>query len=1441
MALKHYKFFNSRGNQITPEIDNGVFRFNIFFDQVSTGLFSSAHIFIFEEILKEKAGLNIDNKKKGAYTPLLIKIMRYIRDWNGPIRKEKLNVFFTTLSIDIDYVGNFINKNNNLILATFDGDNVYYSLTNKGENYLTDYDEKEQIFWLDNERKVVELTRPRANYNVNDNEDSYMFFKWRVPSQNDKNIFVYYIDNADTQLYYEGDKSIGLDNGKHLPAIVPVYSSDLDPDNNSNPNWKRWFLPYTLDNGNGDSFLNPADHSTHRVISSDIDTNSKPFQLNIALNSDTEGIFIRILDLFIVRNVVNPNTGKVTSLVNKFAEVVCHGEVVAEDERFKLLLENFGRTVDENDSYVFRDTDVDEHLPDYIKINEKRKELLLVGEEIYNYIGSYKAFVNAMKFFGYQDLRLKEYFVNTILSSPSQNEIYYAAVEIPLDLQVDFEFDENKDFNKLIFGSLIDNKIYQKTSRFGLFYDINKVTGELDDYGFPIVEDEFAFTNEEILLKLYGLKRVLQKYYLPHHARIIDITGEGIYFAKFKLNSWIDKNPIITLNYINNPDFVAEPLVGEIKPLDRLLNIFKINIEEINDVLFLNEDDLIESVINKSLMEFIKNEDTSFVFDKEVSLDVIKRFYPDYWSLKTAVYNNLKNSTCPITHTNYSEDTLNPIFTEKSFVYLPDAPLGPTGYYNDVVVVNKNNSNILYKSFEHSIKMFGQPVLIKMLPFNITWDDMNVRFDYLENELGPVDINESLFSQLSSEEVNRYDWTNISIPDRIKLKRLIWSSSRLFCWDNIGYFGTQWMQWYINHSNHNYCFKEEGIVSKTKEILVFLPHTGKYDVTLTLRDYTNFPRITTKRKYIEVKKEIPDFIAMGRYVDKGTYWDDYSTTTWNDYIGLWNTTNYCTKKTLWDDADIMWDDMNYSTYQSQFFTKDIYESEVIDYNTDNYTIKLKGLDFLNNYNDYNSQKKRNILVLERYPEEVPTRKGVSIVSIVNKTITLNGVYDIRIGEHLNLYQQYTTNQMVVSINPGNVDVLTEYADTFFIGKPFNLLNGSTLEEETYISTDVYVDYTKNIAHLNVEDDGSLYDIPHNKIQFRNNDNVFRITNCIIDRENNLTKIDVIDSNSYLRNIINTDLNTYNAEWGIFSGRFIFDILDVSNDSNNTLIRIKSNEDICNINTSFNAKWALDYDYDYAERFASSTNYTWGNLKDCSLDDLLNQTWNTIEYHNNSITGFKIREFSRIGWIKLNGEKLSFSIPNTVPLDSMLNYMATLLSDNELYVFNNFHYNVIDNLYIQATSKTLGSNSYVTIESSGDVDIQKDSFPDANFEEWNRVFYKGYNNPADWNYLNYDNKDNPWLVDGSFNFTDTFITSEDMVLPISTTLYIVFSKAIDISINNLYEWELWDEQNSILLMRSDYRYLLWNFTQRGIYTVKLKFTDSNSNEIIYTKRSWIKII
>lgn len=266
----------------------------------------------------------------------------------------------------------------------------------------------------------------------------------------------------------------------------------------------------------------------------------------------------------------------------KLADLVLYGEIEGEDERLKMVLENFGKKLDYANEYIFRDSDIYEDSPDYVLLNKKRKELLLEGDNIYPYLGSYKALLNIINFFGYYDMETKEYFLNVDESSPNYNK--YFQVKIP----------KNEDEREKLKGiwSMLPSSVYKKTSLFGLFYKINEETGEYDEYGIPEVKDSYDFSSEEILIKLFGLKELLKKEYLPLNARIYDITGEGIYFKRIRLDSWADNLCTRSLNLGKRPVFSVYPETDSyITDIRRMDDFYKDSIfAEQGLTGFLNED-----------------------------------------------------------------------------------------------------------------------------------------------------------------------------------------------------------------------------------------------------------------------------------------------------------------------------------------------------------------------------------------------------------------------------------------------------------------------------------------------------------------------------------------------------------------------------------------------------------------------------------------------------------------------------------------------------------------------------------------------------------------------------------------------------------------------------------------------------------------------------------
>ena len=275
--------------------------------------------------------------------------------------------------------------------------------------------------------------------------------------------------------------------------------------------------PDTFSTGNGE-FI----RQVHGLLE------KKPFQLNVGLQADVEGVYVGQVEIKDI-TFVDPFVIKTNKTL---VSITIEGEVESEDERLGLMLENFGRDITRDQELILRDSDINEDNPDFILLNQKRKEMLLQGDQIWPYVGSYKGLVNIINWFGYYDIRIKEYWLNV-----NVDDTYYGKYrQVPIAFQL-----KDKPTNGESLG-LVPSKHYKKSNLFGLFYDIVRNNGDVDEFGVPVTEDAFIFTNEEALIKLFALKGYLKQKFLPLNTRIVDITGEGVYYERYAVNSWNDRN-----------------------------------------------------------------------------------------------------------------------------------------------------------------------------------------------------------------------------------------------------------------------------------------------------------------------------------------------------------------------------------------------------------------------------------------------------------------------------------------------------------------------------------------------------------------------------------------------------------------------------------------------------------------------------------------------------------------------------------------------------------------------------------------------------------------------------------------------------------------------------------------------------------------------------------
>lgn len=200
------------------------------------------------------------------------------------------------------------------------------------------------------------------------------------------------------------------------------------------------------------------------------------------------------------------------------------GQTEIEDIRYKIELTNTGHLIDPEDIYIFKPYDINEQGIDWTYLNRKRKEMLMVRSDIFPYVGSYKAIINAINYFGYNDLELYEYYRNINVESPDYLKLF--KVEVPDIFDNTVEGWTENDFIKGTFP----NENFDNTNLFNLTYKITDKEGN----------NLLTYSLAEVIIKLEGLKYWLERKVVPLTHTILDITGRA---------DWVGNTEIVHRNY----------------------------------------------------------------------------------------------------------------------------------------------------------------------------------------------------------------------------------------------------------------------------------------------------------------------------------------------------------------------------------------------------------------------------------------------------------------------------------------------------------------------------------------------------------------------------------------------------------------------------------------------------------------------------------------------------------------------------------------------------------------------------------------------------------------------------------------------------------------------------------------------------------------------------
>lgn len=666
------------------------------------------------------------------------------------------------------------------------------------------------------------------------------------------------------------------------------------------------------------------------------------FGINLAVNSDQEGCIGRVL---VIEDISTPT-------VKTILRLEISAEVIGEDERLNSLLENFGQGFYKEDANILRDSDPNEPFPDHILLNEKRKELLLQGSEIFPYIGSYKGLVNIISFFGYQDLAIKEYWLNIKKSSVNdltprqQNETFLNDVKsIPHGESVlinNLLDDENSGKYKQVeiyglkedgtygiksaLNQIFPSTAYKKTPLFGLFYDLNEVVpGEEDKWGYPVTKSAFLFSPEEVLIKLFALKEKLKKDYLPLSAKIIDITGEGIYFSVNKTRGWVDTLKIDSVNLGLDVNIEATPKVGYVEDLRAFQTRSNADFPQVPYIPGK------EGEVEYSTFGNIKDVNPFNQYYTPEEVKSLVTAIESYYETLNSNGNRMDLGDGDYNNPGYLR------YADKSEYYIPAG--FPTVIETTSFNISMNEVNTSWETLDRNISTYsttlasigdlslydGNPLImsnllallnvqqdflstiILTLPVGLT-SRLNPSFGKIQLKI-EVDSDNYIVAEVQSYDnltgittlfvlgckgTGTYSAWKVSLTNlfsqRIDMEYYNYTigSDGLYSWDNLRFLGFYEIEWTITKNGVNpYNYQFRGKIKDYWKLPHFLPYIGEYTIKCRVWNSFNDISIGYANKYITVEPRNIELNSVTRFRQAEKYNWDSMVLPWDSYDTPW--------------------------------------------------------------------------------------------------------------------------------------------------------------------------------------------------------------------------------------------------------------------------------------------------------------------------------------------------------------------------------------------------------------------------------------------------------------------------------------------------------------------------------------------------------------------------
>ena len=717
VKLKSYFLHNPKGHFmydiddkdhiLTVEFDNkGLFNYvdNI---KVNTGIINLETEKSVEFPINNITELILFNKEDTYKKSKGTIFNRNVKQWVEDFEDITVNIYntvrltFNTLvgSITQDYPVNYIFET-----CTVENNNNYKSLTNLVLTQLTQESEEDKKQNLDQKTFV--------NYLIVNNFNNY--------------------EDLFPCVRYIGSITQDKVSTEFVAASTFIILDEDDNRPNFNISTDEYYLKFEFQKDSemkfisSDSVANIIWEDSHEVKSNIIsdahnpfvkDTNT-PIYFSVGFQTAVEGCYQNIMAMYIVSN----NTGK-KYILGLFTFLT---EVVGEDERYRALLGNLGIPDPVKYPNIFKSQDPDEQGIDWTLINDKSKELMINYDNIFPYVGTYKALMGAIKFLGYGDLIFKEWYK----IKDQNNKDRYVTLQT-YDLQKGESLNTKLKKIGVTYGEF---ERYKKINRLSMIYHLNEIddeTGEyldmytrrldnpakdhpttapesglyktsykdthhqiLDSSNFtqkktyfqlPITKTIYEYRTDEILAKLFSVKQWLEKYILGVNCFISDICGEGIIVERLKNQAYVTQHHLQDITTISkvtpkiikyNPNiYVSIDSSNNEIHTDTILNTShldsSIDDECINDILFRNSTAILRCSLNEfdslTIGDYDDFEIEDFIIDTSTPNDNVGTVYISA-PLETLV--TVNEYQFQLTNKNVSSGTLAE-FTDKSYINNP--------------------------------------------------------------------------------------------------------------------------------------------------------------------------------------------------------------------------------------------------------------------------------------------------------------------------------------------------------------------------------------------------------------------------------------------------------------------------------------------------------------------------------------------------------------------------------------------------------------------------------------------------------------------------------------------------------------------------------------------------------------------------------------------------